>query len=73
MPRSRLYLVGEGLMVGYVKELKKKDLYRVEWDEPFRLIVSISRGRVATSIKDQSGETREFPNERGCQFKRRVG
>lgn len=59
-------------MTGFIREVEKGFLYRLDFDRPFRRVVSVKVGKQKTKITLDDGSTVSYPNETGVQYKTKV-
>jgi len=59
-------------MVGFIKEVEKGYLYRLDFKRPFRRVASVKVGKQSTKITLDNGDTISYPNETGVQYKSKV-
>ena len=59
-------------MTGFITEVEKDFLYRLEFDRPFRRAAAVKRGKARTTITLDNGDKIHYPNDTGCQYKTKI-
>jgi len=59
-------------MLGFVTELEKGYIFRLDFDRPWKKVASIKKGKVKVTITVDGGDKIGYPVDTGCQYRSKL-
>ena len=56
-------------MLGFVTELEKDYIFRLDFDRPWKKVTKVKKGKVKVTLTLANGDTVGYPVDTGCQYR----